>query len=607
MEKIIDKIIWFCKNKPKAARLTGLGLCAVLVVSVVLIIAPKGGGGSHGVGGPVMTDTNGDPIIIDTGDDIINEQTERGEFGTDNTLPTWMVIQKEDGSFEIVNPQGEILENYEVRLDALGKVTLYDMNGKELTNVKINYTPHPKLMTFATTAATTTGPPPTMIEIETDEQGETVTDDGGNAVTRIVTVTTTAATTTAPNRPTEKGETTGITEPVKTYDYMLIELRDDIGKVPLVHLSRGDESARYEPDDKRVRIRRPGNYTIKGTLKDGTNLVIDTEGVVNITFAGVNITCSFDPPIRTSREQDSPDSALNFFIEPNTVNNIIDARAPFDFDAEEDPELESGLVVDDDPERHGAILSRGNLTITGSGTLNVTGGKSHGIRSRRHMTLSGANINIVSAHGFGIRARAGLTMNNSTISINATRKGIRSDGGAQSRITINGSKVNIVSGRDGIHGNLGVVIRNSEVTALVGGGLGAPPDPDASRRGIRAGLGGTLGELSIQQSKIQVNSANGALHSTANLTVFNSDITTMSGNSAFRGSPNITLMDSVIDIIAARRGLNARNGLLTINQCDIKIHSGNEAMVALNYSIDKNPVPSHCPGVGCDHGLSQRQ
>ena len=98
--------------------------------------------------------------------------------------------------------------------------------------------------------------------------------------------------------------------------------------------------------------------------------------------------------------------------------------------------------------RHCGIYVYGDLTITGSGTLEVStasysGDRSpYGIYCDRSLTLNGAKVTVSGANGsYGICAKEGITVNGGTLDITATDTGMYCNYGG---ITIiGGAKVNI--------------------------------------------------------------------------------------------------------------------------------------------------------------------
>jgi hypothetical protein len=77
----------------------------------------------------------------------------------------------------------------------------------------------------------------------------------------------------------------------------------------------------------------------------------------------------------------------------------------------------------DEPEA--AIFSKDDLTINGSGTLNVSGNFKDGITSRDNLKITGGNLEVTSVDD-GIVGRDLLAMKDTTISVVATGDGVKS-------------------------------------------------------------------------------------------------------------------------------------------------------------------------------------
>ena len=127
-----------------------------------------------------------------------------------------------------------------------------------------------------------------------------------------------------------------------------------------------------------VTIQSAGTYTVSGTLSTGQIIVAAGEqDKVQLVFNGVNITCSNHAPIYIK-------SADKVFITltAGTSNSITDGS--------------SYSLSEADSAVDGAVFSKADLTINGTGALTVKANYQHGIVSKDDLVITGGVYNITS-------------------------------------------------------------------------------------------------------------------------------------------------------------------------------------------------------------------
>lgn len=237
------------------------------------------------------------------------------------------------------------------------------------------------------------------------------------------------------------------------------------------------EAHKIDVSDGDVSITDEGTYILSGDMKTGKVVVNAPNKKVQIVLAGCSIISEDSCPF-IIEEADK----VFLTLADGSVNTVADA-ASYD-------ETIGDSTVD------GAIFSKADLTINGSGTLEVTGTYKHGIVSKDDITITGGNINVTSVKsgivgkdcvqigGGKINVSAGTHAISSTneedksrgyvyiysgdISLDAGKKGIKAmsgliiDGGSihvdrsyegleSAIIKINGGNIDIVSSDDGIN------------------------------------------------------------------------------------------------------------------------------------------------------------
>lgn len=184
-------------------------------------------------------------------------------------------------------------------------------------------------------------------------------------------------------------------------------------------------------------INDEGVYVITGTLNDG-QIVVDAEDSdkVQIVLNGVEITCSDNAPTYIKNAD-----KVFITLAENTVNTLADGS--------------EYVQADDETSVDSVIFSKSDLTINGSGTLNITGNYKHGIVSKDDLVITGGIFNIT-AVGDALNGKDCVKIKNGTFTINVTEgNGIQSKNGddtTKGYVYICGGEINITNCQEGIEG-----------------------------------------------------------------------------------------------------------------------------------------------------------
>ena len=162
-----------------------------------------------------------------------------------------------------------------------------------------------------------------------------------------------------------------------------------------------------------VTIMTAGSYTIEGTLNDGQIVVSDEIGKkeeVNITFDGVNVTCSDSAPFNAGGGK------IEITLADGTTNTFTDTS---DY---------TGYTTSKDPK--GCFYSRRDLDIGGAGTLKVNGNVKNGLVCGADMKIKkGANLDVTAVNN-AVKGDNGVEFTDTvgTVTIKTTEgDGIKSD------------------------------------------------------------------------------------------------------------------------------------------------------------------------------------
>ena len=175
-----------------------------------------------------------------------------------------------------------------------------------------------------------------------------------------------------------------------------------------------------------VTITEAGSYTLSGSLSDGQVCVdTDKESRVRLILSGVSITSSGSAAIYVR----SADKVV-IRLEDGTVNTLSNG---------------GGFVQIDDNNVDGAVFSKDDLTINGTGSLTVNSPAGHGIVSKDDLKIKSGIISVTAARK-ALSANDTLTLDDGSLSLNAGTEGMEA-----SNVVINGGTISIQAGDDGIN------------------------------------------------------------------------------------------------------------------------------------------------------------
>ncbi|GAB6106455.1 carbohydrate-binding domain-containing protein [Fusibacter bizertensis] len=208
--------------------------------------------------------------------------------------------------------------------------------------------------------------------------------------------------------------------------------------------------------DNQLTITQEGNFVISGTLLEGQIVISASENNdVHVILNGVSITNTTGPAINAQTGD-----KLILTLAPNTSNKLIDG---------------SNYVLEANADEPNATLySKIDLTINGTGTLDVVGNYDAGIRTKDDLKIISGNI-IVDAKGDAIKGKNSISIKEGTFVVTAGEDAFQSNNDedaakgwilisngtfeitakddaitAQTDLTINGGKINILSSYEGL-------------------------------------------------------------------------------------------------------------------------------------------------------------
>ncbi|GAB5491919.1 MAG: carbohydrate-binding domain-containing protein [Phototrophicaceae bacterium] len=305
-----------------------------------------------------------------------------------------------------------------------------------------------------------------------------------------------------------------------------------------------------------ITISDAGTYSFNGTLTDG-QIIVDTEDaeLVTLVLNGVNLSSSTSAPINIKNAE-----LAAILIADGTENYVSDATTYIYENAEDD-------------EPNAAVFSDDDLTIYGTGSLDVTANYNDGIASKDSLTILSGDITVTSVDD-GIRGKDYLIIDGANIVLNVQGDGLKSDNEDDATlgyINILSGDINITSGGDAVSAQSSLYVLDGTVTILSGGGSTANLSEDLSAKGLKSDLA-----IVIDGGTFVIDSADDAIHANDSIVINNGTFTLASGDDAIHADATIDINDGIIDIRASYEGIES--AIITINDGNIHIVSSDDGI-----------------------------
>jgi len=340
-----------------------------------------------------------------------------------------------------------------------------------------------------------------------------------------------------------------------------------------------------------VVIKEEATYVISGALNG--MLVVDAPDTakLQLVFNGVDIT--------------SETSAALYILEADKVFVTLAD------DTSNTLTNGGSFIAIDDNNIDGALFSKQDLTLNGSGSLTVSSPAGHGIVCKDDLVITGGTY-VVNSASHGLDANDSVRIANAALTIDAGKDAIHcenSDDTAKGFIYISSGTIKAEAEGDGIAASGYMQIEGGTIDLLVGGGsengtkehsdsfggfMGGGPGGMGGRPGqpgsnnsqdttmeeastSMKGLKATNGML-ISGGNIAVNSADDAIHSDMSVIINGGTFTLASGDDAIHAEDNLTVTAGKIDISESYEGLEALH--IDVQGGDIKLAASDDGLNA---------------------------
>ncbi|MDF2846028.1 MAG: carbohydrate-binding protein [Oerskovia sp.] len=310
-------------------------------------------------------------------------------------------------------------------------------------------------------------------------------------------------------------------------------------------------------DGSTVTITQAGTYRVTGDLTDG-RLVVASSGdsVVRLVLDGASVTSS------TTSALVVEDAATAVVVLADGSTNHLEATRTT-VDSDHDTETDGST---DEPDA--ALFSSADLTIGGTGSLDVVSAATDGIVSKDGLVIAGGDLT-VDAGDDGVRGKDYLVVTgDASVTVTAAADGLKStnaDDETMGYVAILGGTVDVTSGDDGVQAETDAIVADATVTIAAAGGPGTEVAEDASAKGIKGDVGVVVGG----SATVDVTAADDGLHSNGAVSVSGGDVTLASGDDGVHADGDLTITASTLTVSESVEGLEGATITLAGGDVDI--------------------------------------
>lgn len=338
-----------------------------------------------------------------------------------------------------------------------------------------------------------------------------------------------------------------------------------------------------------IDITSAGTYLISGTLTDGCIRVnYSGKSTVRLIFNGVNITCDSEAPVVI---EDGKKVIIT--LASGSENTITDNRSS---------DIDDGYS--------GAISSKADLIINGSGKLNITANHRNGIKSSDDLKIVSGNFNIKSNED-GIVGKDCLCIKSGDFTINVGNDGMKSTydtDDSKGYIIIENGTFDIICGNDGIQSEHSLTIYDGTFNIKTGSGASesiktsnsmninpgsrfggdfknnastSSSSSSESIKGIKA-----VGAITLVSGNYTIDSEDDSIHSNDTILISGGTYQLSSGDDGIHADNIIQIDNGSINVNMSYEGIEAAT--ININGGDISVTSSDDGINASDGSTSNN-------------------
>ncbi len=318
-----------------------------------------------------------------------------------------------------------------------------------------------------------------------------------------------------------------------------------------------EDATKIALDGKTLTIGKAGQYIITESIENGQIVVdADKNAEVILYLNGISISSQSCAAIYVKKAKK---------VIVNLMEGSVNTLA-----------VKGEFAADGDTNVDGAIFSKSDLTVNGSGSLNITTEYDHGIVSKDDLIITEGRFDINVA-GHALSGKDSVRIAGGSLTVNCEKDGIHAenvDDTALGYYYCSGGSFNMTCMGDGVDASSTVTIVGGDYNIKSGGGASegskaiiggfgfydryTDSADTASTKGIKAN-----GELVISGGSFNIDSADDSIHSNGAVTVLDGEFEVASGDDAIHAETDLTICGGNINITESYEGLEGNTVMVS--------------------------------------------
>lgn len=379
------------------------------------------------------------------------------------------------------------------------------------------------------------------------------------------------------SQPGSTGQTAGDTAPLLDPDDLFSsrDYRTDYQNAAVIYLEGSTarcEDAAVAIRGSQITVTGEGTYLVTGTLTDGT-LTVDCpkDEKVQLVLSDAHIT--------------STTAAALYIVQTDKVFLTLAEGTENTLISESFSTAQEGV--------DGAVFSREDLTVNGSGSLTVESREGHGIVSKDSLTFTGGSLTVTAA-SHGLAGKDDVSIDGGSFTVRSGKDAIHAENNDDPElgyVYIRQGSFALTAEEDGISAASYLQLEGGSYQILTGGGSvngtkassdswggfggGRPGGPggfggfgstdttgtqedSTSMKGIKAGTG-----LQLRGGTFQMDCADDAIHCDGSILVSGGTVTAATGDDGLHAEENLTVTAGELTVTESYEGLEGLHILVS--------------------------------------------
>lgn len=233
-----------------------------------------------------------------------------------------------------------------------------------------------------------------------------------------------------------------------------------------------------------------------------------------------------------------------------------------------------GYTTIDENNVDGVVFAKCDLTINGSGSLDIEAAEGHGIVSKDDLVVAGGILTI-NASEHGLEGKDSVRVADGQLNLTAGKDGIHSennDDAEKGFVYVANGQFTIISDGDGISAGYYLQVDGGSFSILAGNGSSNrtvardESGNSISAKGVKAGAA-----MTINGGTVVVDAQDDALHAAGDLTVNGGSLQLATGDDGIHSDETVTVAGGSVDITDGYEGIEGKDVMIAGGEIRINV------------------------------------